>query len=131
MTCSERFNIFSVGSLSQLWNCRKIIFGLHCIHKLRTMLFFYDFVAARKRFYNLSRRLFISASKHCRKMNCRKIWNTHSSNTSKQNLLILLCLSDFMTCRKHFNVQSEGVDISALEHCRNMKFRTCLHLTLI
>ena len=25
-----------------------------------------------------------------------------------QNLLILSCLSDFMTCRKRFNIQSEG-----------------------
>ena len=67
------------------------------------MLRLNDFVAARKRFYNLSMELFISASKHCRKMKFR----THSSNTSKQNLLILLCLSDFMTCRERFNVQSE------------------------
>ena len=46
------------------------------------MLHFNDFVAGRKRFYNLSRGLCISAAKHCRKM-------THSSDTSKENLLSL------------------------------------------
>ena len=70
-----------------------------------TILLMSDFVAARKRFYTPSRGLplCISASKHC-----SKIQNTHSSNTSKQNLLILSCLSDFMTCRERFNIQSEA-----------------------
>ena len=36
----------------------------------------------------------------------RKRFNNLSSNTSKQNLLILSCLSDFMTCRERFYVQS-------------------------
>ena len=69
------------------------------------MLRLNDFVAARKRYYNLSRGLFISASKHCRKMKFRT--HIHLTLVSK-NLLILLCLSDFMTCREGFNVQSEG-----------------------
>ena len=30
------------------------------------------------------------------------------SYTSKENLLILSRLSDFMTCSEHFNIQSEG-----------------------
>ena len=62
-----------------------------------------DFVEGRKRFYNLSRGLCISASKHCRKMKFR----THLFDTSKKNLLILSCLSDFMHSIKHFNIQSE------------------------
>ena len=69
------------------------------------MLRLNDFVAARKRYYNLSRGLFISASKHCRKMKLRT--HIHLTLVSKI-LLILLCLSDFMTCRERFNVQSEG-----------------------
>ena len=45
----------------------------------------------------------------------------------------MLGLSDFVTCRKRFNNQSGGGAgyISALEHCRKMKFRTYLHPTLI
>ena len=54
------------------------------------MLCLSDFVAGRKRFYNLSRGLCISASKHYR--------NTHSSETTKENLLLLSLLSDFLTC---------------------------------
>ena len=69
------------------------------------MLRFNDFVAARKRYYNLSRGLFISASKHCRKMKFRT--RIHLTLLSK-NLLILLWLSDFMTCTERFNVQSDG-----------------------
>ena len=69
------------------------------------MLRLNDFVAARKRYYNLSRGLFITASKHCRKMKFRA--HIHLTLVSK-HLLILLCLSDFMTCRERFNVQSEG-----------------------
>ena len=44
----------------------------------------------------------------------------------------MLRLSDFVTCRKRYYSQSGGggVYISALEHCRKMKFRTYLHLTL-
>ena len=37
----------------------------------------------------------------------------------------------FVTCRKRYYYQSRGVYISALEHCRKMKFRTYLRLTLI
>ena len=37
-----------------------------------------------------------------------EIYNTNLSDTSKQNLLILSLLSDFMTCSEHFNIQSEG-----------------------
>ena len=69
------------------------------------MLRLNDFVAARKRYYNLSRGLFISSPKHCRKMKFRT--HIHPTQVSK-NLLILLCLSDFMTCRERFNVQTEG-----------------------
>ena len=69
------------------------------------MLRLNDFVAARKRYNNLSRGFFISASKHYRKMKFRT--HIHLTLVSK-NLLILLCLSDFMTCREGFNVQSEG-----------------------
>ena len=63
------------------------------------MLRLNDFVTARKRFYNLSRGLFISASKHCRKMKFRT--HIHLTLVSK-----MLCFSDFMTCRERFNVQS-------------------------
>ena len=49
------------------------------------MLHLNDFVEARKRYYNMSRGNFISASEHCRKMNFR----THSSNTSKQKFIIV------------------------------------------
>ena len=67
------------------------------------MLRLNDFDAARKRYYNLSRWLFISASKNCRKMKLRT--HIHLTLVNK-NLLILLCLSDFMTYRERFNVQS-------------------------
>ena len=67
------------------------------------MLRLSDFVGGRKRFYNLSGGLCISASKHCRKMKFR----THSSDTSKEILLILSRFSDFVTCSK-LNIQSEG-----------------------
>ena len=43
----------------------------------------------------------------------------------------MLCLSDFVTCRKrYYNQSGRGVYISAMKHCRKMKFRTYLHLTL-
>ena len=35
-----------------------------------------------------------------------------------------------MTCSAHFNIQSEGVHISALEHCKNIKFSVYVHQTL-
>ena len=68
------------------------------------MLLLSNFVAAGKRIYNLGRGLCISASKHCRKMKFRK----HTSNTSEQNLIILICLSDFYDLSGIFNIQSEG-----------------------
>ena len=43
----------------------------------------------------------------------------------------MLCLSDFVTCTKRYYNQSQEVYISALEHCRKMKFSTYLHLILI
>ena len=43
----------------------------------------------------------------------------------------MLCLSNFVTCRKRYYNQSGGGYISALEQCKKMKFRTYLHLTLI
>ena len=51
------------------------------------MLRLSDFVAGRKKFYNLSRGLCISVRK---KMQEEQIDNTHSSDTSKENLLIFL-----------------------------------------
>ena len=42
----------------------------------------------------------------------------------------MLRLSDFVTCTERYYNQSGGAYISALEHCRKMKFRTYLHLTL-
>ena len=42
-----------------------------------------------------------------------------------------LRMIDFVTCRKRYYNQSSGVYISALEHCRKMKFRRYLHLKLI
>ena len=53
-----------------------------------------DFVADRKRFYNLSIGLFISATKHCRKM----IFRAHIHLTLVRNIKILSRLSDFVTC---------------------------------
>ena len=49
----------------------------------------------------------------------------------KQKLLILLQLNDFMTCSTHFNIQSEWLNISALEHCRKLKFSIYVHQTLM
>ena len=67
------------------------------------MLHLSDFVAGTKRFYNLSRGLCISATKHCRKMKF-----THSSDTSKKKLLIFSRLSDFVTYSKPLtNIQSD------------------------
>ena len=43
----------------------------------------------------------------------------------------MLPLSDFVTCRKRYYNQSRGVYISDSEHCRKIKFRTYLYLTLI
>ena len=41
----------------------------------------------------------------------------------------MLRLSDFVTCRKKY--YNRGVYISALEHCRKVKFRTYLLMTLL
>ena len=38
---------------------------------------------------------------------------------------------DCVTFRNRYYNQSDGVYISALEHCRKMKFRTYLHLTVV
>ena len=43
----------------------------------------------------------------------------------KHKLLILSHLIDFMTCSACFNIESEGVHISALEDCRMIKFSIC------
>ena len=43
----------------------------------------------------------------------------------------MLRLSNFVTCRKGYYNQSSWVCISALKHCRKMKFKTYLLLTLI
>ena len=59
------------------------------------MLRLSDFVVGRKRFHNLSKGLCISASKH-RKM----LTSIRSSDTSKQNLLLMSQLSDFVACSK-------------------------------
>ena len=47
----------------------------------------------------------------------------------RYNLACLL--SDIMTCSDHFNIYSERVPISALEHCRKIKFSVCVNQTLI
>ena len=73
------------------------------------MLCLNDFVAARKRYYNLSRGRFISASKDCRKMKFRT--HIHLTLVSK-NLLILLCLSDFMTCKERLMFRMRGPYLS-------------------
>ena len=49
-----------------------------------------------------------------------KIWHVCSYLRHKQKLFSRL--NDFMTCSERFNTQSEGVHISALEHCRKIKF---------
>ena len=75
MTCSERFNIYSEGSLSQLWNTvgrENLVYYVNqtLIHKnCKLILRLSDFV--RKRFYNLSRGLPISALKQCRQIKFR------------------------------------------------------------
>ena len=43
----------------------------------------------------------------------------------------MLRSSDFVTCKKDVMIRVGGVYISAFEHCRKMKFRTYLLLTLI
>ena len=43
----------------------------------------------------------------------------------------MLCLSDFVSCSKSLYILEWGVYISAVEHCRKMKFIIQLHLTLI
>ena len=43
----------------------------------------------------------------------------------------MLCLSDFVTCRKRYYNQSRRGLISVLKHCRKRKFRIFLYLTLI
>ena len=43
----------------------------------------------------------------------------------------MLRLSDFVTCRERYYNQSERGLYLSLEHCRKMKFRTFLNLTLI
>ena len=58
------------------------------------MLRLSDFVTGRKRFYYLSRGLCISDLKHSRTMKFRIC----SSDISKQNLLLMSLLSDFMAC---------------------------------
>ena len=40
-------------------------------------------------------------------------------------------LSDFVSCSKSFYFWSGGVYISGLEHCRKIKFRIQLYLTLV
>ena len=65
------------------------------------MLHLSDFVAGRKRFI-------ISVGALYRSYKTQKedeIWNTHSSDTSKKNVLILSRLSDFVTCSERFNIQ--------------------------
>ena len=36
----------------------------------------------------------------------------------------MICLNDFVMGRKGFDNLTKGLCISALEHCRQMKFRT-------
>ena len=83
------------------------------------------FVAGRKRIYNPSMGLSISASKHCRKMKFRTY--IHLTLVRK----ILSRLSDFVTCSEHFNIQSEGSISQLWNTVGRIKFKTYLHLTLI
>ena len=52
------------------------------------MLRLNDFVVARKRFYNMSRGLCISASKHCRKM--KFTTHIHLTLVSKISNIVML-----------------------------------------
>ena len=58
------------------------------------MLRLSDFIAGRKRFYNLSRRLCILARKHSRK----KTFITHIHLTVERKVINIVMLSDFVTC---------------------------------
>ena len=67
------------------------------------MLRLSDFVAGRNIFYNLSRELCISATKHCRIGKLK--FRTHIIRTlhvGRENLLILSRLSDFVTFGERF-----------------------------
>ena len=50
---------------------------------------------------------------------------------SYTQIVNMIRLSDFVTCIKRYYNQGRGVYISALEHCRKMKFSTYLLLRLI
>ena len=89
MTCSERFNIFSKGFLSQLWNTVWFIINQTFIYTNYKQCYAEQcYVAARKRFYNLSKGLFISVSKHCRKMKFRT--HIHQTLISKIFNIVML-----------------------------------------
>ena len=60
---------------------------------------------------------------------CQGVW--HKLPTGELKILILSCLNDFITCSGCFNIQSGGVHISALEHCRKIKFSIYVHQTLM
>ena len=75
--------------------------------------------------------IIICTNKRCYVMLCYVIWHVCFYSRHKQKLLILLRLNDFMTCSMHFNIQSEGVLISALEHCRKIEFSIYVHQTLM
>ena len=61
-----------------------------------------------------------------------QLWNTLGQFSVQQKLIYTHCerLSDFVMGRKRFYILSR-VCISASKHCRKMKFRTYVHLTLV
>ena len=68
------------------------------------MLHLSDFVTCRKRYYNQSRGLYISALEHCKKMEI----TTCLHLTSMSNFFMLSLLSDFMVCGTSLYIWSSG-----------------------
>ena len=70
------------------------------------------------------------ALEHCRKIKFSEY--VHQTPTYTNYIeLELIRLSDFVSCSKFFFIFGVGVYTSALNHCRKIKFRIQLHLTLI
>ena len=91
------------------------------------MVRFSDFVASRKRFYNLSRGLCISALKRCRKMKFR----IHLHLTLISKIFMLSQLSDFVVCSTGLYIWSSGVNIYGLEYNEKLKFSSSDHINTI
>ena len=74
------------------------------------MLGLSDFITGRKRFFNLSRGLCISASKHCWKMKFRI--HVHVMFHCYVHVMFMLSwLSDFVVCSTSINIWSSVVYI--------------------